>query len=228
MKSKYDETGKQLIKLQTKAAKISKNSKFPKDDIRHKAFTHILGVVQPTLIIFNILNSDKKNKIPTDLYLPIFGLKKENTLTNFTTLEVYCGISFIVQFHFGLEIFLKNILAELRPSVPLKFYQIAHQLLENISIPDKNKKYAMMMALTHMRNGYHANGNHLNKSTKLFLIKGMEFEFVKGQKFKCNTQMHALVLTDELVTIMEEIVNSPEVQKITKKIPDHYLPSDEE
>lgn len=210
--------------MQQKTQDICHKSLYPEDDVRHRGFLHILGVIQPLIIIWNILIAVDGNKIPDQYYMPLFGMKKEWVSQQFGALEIFAGISLIIQLHFGLEIFLKNILSKIETPVPSKFYQIAHKLLEKISISEKEKKYLTLMALTHIRNGYHSNGIHLNKSTKPILIQNIKFEFKRGQSLEGVTPKNVCVLVTEIISIMEEIILTKEVKEIKEKIPDQYIP----
>ena len=226
MPTRFEEVANYLVIMQNKAQDICHSSPYPEDDIRHRGFLHVLGVIQPLIIIWNILLAVDRNKVPDQYYMPLFGMKKEWVPQQFGTLEIFEGISLIIQLHFGLEVFLKNILSKIETPIPTKFYQIAHKLLEKISISEKEKKYLTLMALTHIRNGYHSNGIHLNKSTKAIFIQNLKFEFIRGQSYECATPKHVCVLVNEIISIMEKITLAKEVKRIKEKIPDQYIPDD--
>ena len=123
----------------------------------------------------------QKNQIPDQIYQPLFGMKKEWVPQQFPTLIIFSGIALITEFHFGLEVFLKNILNKLEQNTPTKFYEIADQLLDKITISEKRKKYNILMTASHMRNVYHSNGIHTNKTQSPVIIKKLKFEFIQNK-----------------------------------------------
>ena len=220
------EIGDYLVKLQIKSQGFSHKSPYSKDDIRHAGFLHALGVIQALIILNNILLAVQKNQIPDNLYQPLFGIKKEWVPQQFPTLKSFCMIALITEFHFGLEIFLKIILNNFVENTPQKFYQISKQTLEKTSIPDKDRKYAILMALAHMRNIYHSNGIHTNRSTPSLMVKHLKFEFIINEEPKCITDEHICVILDEVLSIMGEIVNSKKVLQIKKSLPVQFIPDE--
>ncbi len=224
MESRFQEIANSFVNMQKKTQKICNASLFSEDDIRHGTFLHVLGVIQPLIIITNILIAFDKDRIPSSIYEPLFGMKKEWASQQFTTLETFAGISLIIEFHFGLEIFLKIILSKMEISVPSKFYQIAEELLGKISIREKEQKLKVLTTLSHIRNVYHSNGIHTNKSTEPIFIQGLKFEFKQGKEPDCVTPKHVCVLIDEIISIMEEITLAKEIKEIKEKIPLQYFP----
>jgi len=218
------ETVDYLIKLQIKAQSFCNKSPYSKDDIRHAGFLHILGVIQPLIIIYNVSLAVQKNQIPDHIYQPLFGMKQEWAHQQFPALNVFSGIALITEFHFGLEVFLKNILNKLEQTTPTKFHEIAKQLLDKITISEKKEKYDILMTASHMRNVYHSNGIHTNRTRSPVTIKKLEFEFIKSKQPECANSEHVCVLIDEILSMMEEIVTSSEVVQIKEKIPDQYIP----
>jgi hypothetical protein len=221
----FTEFAQGLGNLQMKIHGICNDSPYPSDDLRHGIFLHVLGIIQPSIIIWNLLIAVNKNQIADATYKSIFGMEKEWVPQQFGALENFSCTAIITVFHFVLEIFLKNILAKLeKKNPPQQFNKISKQILAKIMIDEDEIRYQTFMTLSNIRNGYHSNGVHTNDTCKLFKINELEYQFVQGEPIECITSKHVLVLLDKIISIMEEIVATEKVHGIKENIPDQYVP----
>lgn len=218
--------GQLYVNLQKRLQSLANNSKYPEDDLRHLVFLQFLGVIQPVIIIINIIYTVLEDKIPTNFYPMIFGIEKQWKKEQFETFERFNQSACVILFHFIIENFLKNILMKLlQQEPPRKYSQLVEKTMAKIYLNEKDKKSEFLKALGNFRNVYHNNGIHGNKESQLIIISGEKFEFVQGKPVKHFNWIHMHFLFNEIISIIEEIISTKEVETIKEKI-SAYIISD--
>lgn len=188
---------------------------------------HVFGVLRMQVMwtesILGIMNGLETKMISDELAHFIFGVKSEHQKDFFNEFFLLSRLSFISNFNFQLENFFKTLLVELGiKNIPRGYYNIAKEILTETKMPYAQKKLDTLNALAMIRNSFHSNGIHV-EPTRSITINGTVFHFIKGKKVFVDYEKLTVVI-DEIISILEEIVNSVEVKKITKKVPMLYYP----
>lgn len=188
---------------------------------------HVFGVLRMQVLwtesIIGIRRGLETKAISDDLAHFIFGVYPKDQKAFFEQFFLLSRLAFISNFNFQIENFFKTLLVELGiRNIPKGYYNIVQEVLTKTKIPYAQKKLDTLYTLARIRNSFHSNGIHI-EPTKSITINGTSFHFVKGKKVYVNYDK-LTILIDEIISILEEIVNSAEIKKITKKIPMLYIP----
>jgi hypothetical protein len=188
---------------------------------------HVFGVLRMQVIwtesMIAIMKGIETGEISDKLAHFIFGVPSSGQKDFFGQFFLLSRLAFISNFNFQIENFFKTLLVELGiKNIPRGYYNIVKEVLTKTKMPYAQKKLDILYALAMIRNSFHSNGIH-SESTKSITINGMPFHFIKGKKVYVNYDKLTVII-DEIISILEEIVNSAVVKKITKEIPMLYIP----
>lgn len=129
-------------------------------------------------------------------------------------------LNLLVFFHFKIENLFFNLIDAL--SHPYKggrgFESIANDLINSISLNDKEKKKESLKVLSCFRNSLHNNGVHKNADFKT-VVEEIKFEFIKGELARIETFL-LIKLLQHVLIIIDEIINSPEILALPTPIKD--------
>ncbi len=213
-----------FIDLANELKSIINESSYDPGDVRRLAFSNCRSLIGTSVVVLNILSAREEDRLPDALYPELFGLSKSDATTFFNSFGKNSRLGLVALLQFQVENFLRSVLNELQPgSPPHEFMRIARRLLESVMSPDFDSRLAVLNCLQQIRNSYHSNGTHTEKSVSL-TIAGKEFQFVQGQTVKCAGWEHIAIAFREVIKIMEAIVSSPSVSAITHQIPVRYSP----
>lgn len=216
---------KLFVELKNLFHEVGQNIGYDKEDIRSKVFFHCRDFTVVVLIALIQMSRVEEKLITEKQYPFFFGI--DNTYSKYTfnhylQFNRYGYITFIM---FHIENSLKIILRELiGTNVRDGYYHICKNLLDSITIDQPEKKLEILLIPSFMRNGFHSNGIHTKESCS-YMIHDYEFEFKKGKTVTCVGWFHIYIIMKELISVLEEILKSKEIQNITKILPEQYIPN---
>lgn len=130
-------------------------------------------------------------------------------------------LGLVIFFHFKLE----NLLGSLLNTISNKKLQglgiTFTELSQEIGISDISEKAEIIKAFSSIRNSLHNNGIHTHSSFSIE-VRGFNYEFTKDGVVQCASLSHSINLIQAITDIIEEILESEQVQKIKEIIPDSY------
>jgi len=175
-------------------------------DARHVALSAMQMTIIP--IIFNLkcieytANNTERTQLGNFVKMTTQELTYHHDNLTKSTLQIF--------FHFKIENLFTNILMAINPAYKGRgFETILNDLLNAITIGDKEDKKNSIKALSNLRNGFHNNGVHRNADFKV-TVDCIDFEFIKGEVIKSQT-FDVIKLLKHIVKIIADIINTAEV-----------------
>jgi hypothetical protein len=101
-----------------------------------------------------------------------------------------------------------------------KFRKITSDLFDKLIITEKEKKKDCLDAISILRNSLHNNSINKNRDFNT-IINGKQFTFTKN-KPTTATISDIIFLIDFALDIIEEVIKSPEVSRLSSPIPDLF------
>ena len=130
-------------------------------------------------------------------------------------------LGLVIFFHFKLENLLGNLLNTISNKKLQGLGRTFTELSQEICISNISEKTEIIKAFSSIRNSLHNNGIHTHSSFSIE-IRGIKYEFIKDGVVKCASLNHSINLIQVITDIIEEILESEEVQEIKEIIPDSY------
>lgn len=197
-------------------------------DARHVALAGMQTTLSPIVfslkcISYTADNTDRE-KLGSFLKMPT------QKLTYFTDNFIKSSLS--VFFHFKIENLFTNIVFAFNPNYNGRGYEkISNDFFNVIIVTDKDYKKNCIKVLANLRNGFHNEGIHRNADFTQ-LVGTFEWRFIRGQEIK-NETFDLINLLKEILNILDNIINAPEILALTSPIIDvfnskYILPTDQE
>lgn len=198
---------------------------FDNEDIRSQVFYHCRDFTVVVLLPLIQMSRVEEEKITKEQYPFFFGIDhtySKYTFNHYLQFNRYGYITFVM---FHIENCLKIILKELTDTdVSDGYYRICKNLLELVTIDDPEKKLDILIIPSFMRNSFHSNGIHTKESSS-YSIHDYHFEFKKGETVRCSGWFHIYLIMKEIISVLNEIFHTKEIQSISKILPDQYVPT---
>ena len=212
-----------MVKLQNKIKSIISKSDYGDNDIRKAVFSNCRSFIMSSILTLKVLSIREENRLDDKLYVGLFGLTKDASTSFFNSYGKFTRLSLVTMFQFQVENLLKNILFALTSKKPPKgFYKISKELFNLISIEDKSYKQDALYVPAMIRNTFHSNGIHTEK-TKSLEIKGEKFEFIQNNNISCASWYHIYTSFDKSIDIMNEIISNTKIASL-EHVSDQYFP----
>lgn len=131
-------------------------------------------------------------------------------------------LGFMTLAHFKLDNLFHNILKHLN-ALPRRvgYWNLTDEILDQCSLSKIGIEKKLLTAFANLRNSLHGNGIHRTNSLRV-QVGDTTFDFVKGDKVKCASWNHIIVLLDANVDILKMILSSPKVVNIKTEIEDDF------
>lgn len=217
----------ELIKLEIKLQNLQIKNRYHQSDTRQKTITSLNGSVKTCLLCQNLLHSFELRRWPRQFSKSILGLdiQDPDAVKQLKIFAQYQKLSFIIMVNFQVEIFLRIIYSELENKNPPENYSdVIKDTLKSVNIPNRSEKFLALYTLARIRNSLHSGSIHTKKSVKKYKIKNYDFEFIRGEPLHCVSWLHISAVVDEIIDIIDEIILSPKIKKITKNIGFVFIP----
>lgn len=135
----------------------------------------------------------------------------------------YLRNTLITKVHFKIENLFANILKDLNALPPKKrgFWNLSDAMLKQVDISTTGREKEILTVLASLRNSFHANGIHNNNDLSA-AIDGAMFEFRNGKPVECASWWHIVVLLRANFSVLQSILLSKNVSKLTHEIRDDY------
>ncbi len=219
----YKESAERVLVLAERLLLIKRAGHYSDEDARGVALTNCRSVSLYAVMILNILTIGEERKISSDDFKRLVGLTRGQARDAGDILEKTTRLAFLVLFQFQIENLLRNLLHEVNGGDPLRqFYNLAREFTQTLS--DPTRKLEIMNTAALIRNSLHANGvHHGYRGSSTFLeISGCRFEFRHLQKVSCAGWGHIVVALDASTSVVEEILNLPQVRSLHEPVMDQY------
>lgn len=214
----------ELNKIQIKNQRFQELQRFSSTDVRQKVFEAFGGTIKSTMLIECLLISFEKRMWDSKSSMNYLGfdVKHVDAVKTIEILAKHTKLSFVTMFNFQLEVFLKRILTKLDSAETSEgFSKILNKVLEKTKLDDKDKKFQILYTLALIRNSLHSGGVHTKDDIKKYTIQNQDFEFLEGKAVNCASWLHICIACDGILDIVNEIIESNEVKKITENIDYH-------
>ena len=202
------------------------NSGFDFQDVRSGVFFYCRDYSTATLMALHQMAMVEEGLIPENKFRLVFGFRDtdlQKTFEHFLRFHRFGYITFIM---FHVENCLKIILRKLtNAEVRDGYYNICKNLLDSITVNEPEKKLEVLLTPSFIRNSFHSNGIH-TKNSRSNIIQDFEFTFTKGEPVNCGGWYQIYIITKEIVSILQEIFKSPEIQNISETLSVQYVPDD--
>lgn len=131
-------------------------------------------------------------------------------------------LGFMTLVHFKIDNLFQNVLRELK-STPKSwgYLRLCNAILKEASLPTDKMEKDILTVFANLRNSLHGNGIHRTENLNIRL-SGLDFHFEKGKKVKCASWHHIIVALDNNINVLEKILLSDKVKKITHEIKDDF------
>ena len=156
--------------------------------------------------------------------MEVFGLTSQESIgPQIRNTNKYVKLSWCTQFQFQIENLFRNILKELRESVPAGYWNISQKLVKSLGMQDRIYCQQVLNILAFIRNSQHANGTHFGYKEQDTIIKvdGVPFEFRHGAVIQCATWDHIAHAWLNVLSILRQIYNNERVLEI-REVPDRF------
>jgi hypothetical protein len=128
----------------------------------------------------------------------------------------------ITSIHFKFDNLFNNILKHLNPKLKVNgYYPLTQEILKRCLNSDTDAEQGRLTALANLRNSFHGNGIHTKYDLKIE-IYGTYFEFIEGKMIDCASWKHIVILLKSNIDVLEKILLSDTVTKITGEIKDKF------
>ncbi|MBT3635213.1 MAG: hypothetical protein HOB17_10240 [Candidatus Marinimicrobia bacterium] len=228
IKSKsYADDADCIKSLIDKCAVIVDNNGYSNVDTRSAAPTNIMHIAMSAIGMTNILTFlGVDNPDIRSFTQKLLGLTKINDDTvNFmgNSISKVRTLSLCVLGQFQIENCISNLLLVLDLSSPVGYYKKVKKIIDYLGIGEDN--FRVLHTLSLIRNSLHSNGiYHGHKDSDYSTtIEGVEYNFIHNRKVTCSSMSHTAHLLERSVCVLDEIINSQPIKKITDVIPDKYL-----
>jgi len=220
----FEERANRLLQLRLRIRKIKNKYPYDEQDGRKKILNNLTWLIAIILMKMNIALAYNNKPETRPILRELIGLTEGDLITPLQTDIDLSRFCFVTLFQFQLENLMKILLKELKvKNIPTGFYKIANKLLVKIGIPDYNSKLDTLNALAYMRNCLHSNGIHINEK-KSFNVNGLILDFLKNKPFHKGEWGEITHCANESITIIEEILDRPDIFKINGPIDEKYIP----
>lgn len=131
-------------------------------------------------------------------------------------------LGFMTLVHFKIDNLFHNILNHIN-ALPSRrgYWNLADAILEQCGLSKVGTEKQQLTAFANLRNSLHGNGIHRTNSLNI-TVGGLSFNFTKGERVKCASWEHIIVLLEANVQILSKILLSPKVTAITSEITDDF------
>lgn len=214
----------ELTKIQKKNQTFQDLQRYPSTDVRQKVFEAFGGTIKSTVLVECLLISFEKGMWDSEKSMNYLGFDVNHTDAQ-KLIEIFAKhtkLSFVTMFNFQLEVFLKTILSILDSDKTSDgFYTVINNVLEKAKLEDQDKKFQILYTLAAIRNSLHSGGVHTKDDIENYTIQDQVFEFLKGKAVNCASWLHICVACDGILDIVNEIIESDKVTKITENVDYH-------
>lgn len=203
---------------------LSLNPKYNQEDNRRHIFNVLRMQILWTESIIRIMHVIDTKMLPSQTIIDLLSVDPDD-VNYYEEFFIIARISLISNFNFLIENFFKTVLSELDKTKkpPIKYYEIVNEILTKTNIRNPQTKLDTLYTLAMIRNSFHSNGIH-TKDDRTVIINGTKFEFFKGKEVTDVGYERLTILIHEIITILEEIINSQNIQKMTWIIPKLFIP----
>ena len=220
----FDKYVSRFFQLIARFKDIIEEHDYPKKDVRRQSLTNCRSYALVAYFFLNIMFAHKNGIITEKISSVVFNLKLKLAYIVFEDFDHFVQLGYVTNFMFQVENLFKSILVKLEKKDPPKnFFCITKHLFEIISISEKEKKKDIIKAASWIRNSLHSNGTHTNE-TKTIDVAGIPFEFKNGDAVSCASWSHLHLVTNEILTILDEVISCSEVKGVKDTIPIRYIP----
>jgi hypothetical protein len=218
------EIGDLLVPLTEELLNIINRSRYRIDDVRYLIFSNLRNLIATDIMIFNIFSAMEEGRIPYDSLNDLLGMHGGKPEDAIVRMGMHLRLSLVTLFQFQVENLISNILLALDSTALTRrgYAQYLRELISRITISSKPNKIAILLVLQHMRNSLHANGIHNNASFHTE-INGRRYEFEKGRLVNCASWPAITFAMMEQIRILEEIVGTAEISRITRTISSQFV-----
>lgn len=191
-------------------------------DARSHALHEGRNITQASLAIVNILSAGEKKTID----LPrLIGLTQGTLQVAADMLDNTSRQMLLTLLQFKVETLFRNVLVGLGVTDPPQgYYRLTEKLLDSITAADKTRTRAVLQVPALIRNSLHSNGYHhgFQGSSTSIELDGERFDFIDGQQVECAGWKHIILAFMAVLTIVEEILLTPEVQGLADPMVDQF------
>lgn len=213
---------KKLGELVNKAQKIRNGIpvEMKRGDARHVCLSGIQTTIAPLMLSFGALECSNQNIKNIELS-KVCGIKNRTNKEILDEFDTWAKLNLLVFTHFKIENLFLNLLKAIDTRYnKRRFFEITRDLFSRVTITNKPEKENCFIAISIMRNSLH--NNSINRNCNFNeLINGRRFTFVKN-KPTTGTIFDHIFLIDFALDIIEEIIKSPEILKLSSPIPDLF------
>lgn len=206
---------------------LIKKHRYPDKDTRTASLVNIRLVSYSNIGITNLLDSWSKGDATVKQIIPqLLGLTQVNPKSvqlMGNSIHKTSKLSLILLGQFQIENCIVNIGYALSiKSKSQGFYNKADGLLTHLGL-DKSR-LDILNTGAQIRNSLHSNGIHHGYKGADFHsnLKGVQYDFVDGQKVSCASFPHIAHALECSVEIIDEIYSTPLLKAYTSLIPDAY------
>ena len=214
-------------KIDLRLKNIHQTFSYDNDDNRKRVFGVLHSLITHYEMMLKIMCARDAHHLNPNDFRNVFGIGYDDQ-SQWEAFQVTSKNSYITLSHFVIENFFKTLLVELdtTKNPPRGFYAITDTLLKKISVSDKARKLEILNAMAMIRNSMHNNSIHVPippaPDSQTITIGNIRLQFDKGQPtYMLESEM--IVLLNTIIDILEEIVNSAEVQQLPP-VPKLFVP----
>ena len=131
-------------------------------------------------------------------------------------------LGFMTLAHFKIDNLFHNILKHLN-ELPQRtgYWNLTNEILDQCSLSRTGTEKQLLTAFANLRNSLHGNGIHKTNSLSI-RVDETTFDFVKGERVRCASWNHIIILLQANVDILKKILLSPKVANIKVEITDDF------
>jgi hypothetical protein len=131
-------------------------------------------------------------------------------------------LGFMTLAHFKIDTLFHNILKHLN-ALPKRtgYWNLTDRILDQCSFSKTGTEKQLLTAFANLRNSLHGNGIHKTNSLSI-QVGETAFDFVKGERVKCASWGHIIVLLHANVDILKKLLLSEKVVNIKEEIADDF------
>lgn len=184
--------------------------------------------ISTTIVLLNVFNAKATGYMSEPVWLEVFGIRlKDTPLSQIESRIVhYLKLSLVTMYQFRMENMITNILANFNKEKATKGYHTkVEALLDKLQLKDKETKLRKLNVLAFIRNSLHS-GGIVNKYGLDVTIDGCRFSFEKGKKVKQAGWGHIFLAIESSLVIVNEILQTKDVQDIPEPISSGFIEPD--
>lgn len=207
-----------FLKLRNKFLELNTKYGYPDHDGRVILLNNICNLIMSAIMNMSLLISLDKKIIKEEQVRRLLSVDTGNFHGSMMAENDLRRVVYITIFQFQIETLFKVLLTGLGEIPSKNYYNIIKQILTRLNLSNFSQKKDTLNILAYMRNCMHSNGVH-TKPSKDFILDNYTFKFQQGESFNQAKWAHLHYVSDNVVEILEDVLDSTEIQAIAPPLP---------